>query len=605
MFRNFIKFFIVIILLFGSFQASAFYHCNLFWKYEGDGPAEYINVTNINYIRVASVTNIDNLYKFDQSSDLIDNGTDLECANANCYSSPAILSNGAEIYNNQAYTYRLDKYPADNGTLRQRMLDKIGDNSHALTCSAAMKEIIQEDLDSGAVTGIAPSDWKDYVLCFTRAMDFPEAPANVKIEWEIHWESIWNNSGDIPVSVTCDVAGNGWGGWGWGRRPSIPECRDEQLECTRYDPRVPYRWSRKPGEVCIGWLFGDECSFDIPEDPEIPEPPVEDLTYLQVDLRDIYDDYLDKKRELEKIKEGESKAGIWLKVYPRVLLKTGTPITDRTYIQRASTVETALPANSYQYAWYYKNDINFRTKKLVSEDRNRSLYVVIPTNGLVVPINTIPNGNKDFTNLVSGKTPRVNRYLKTGALLYPNTSLKWFGEVGNKVIFGHSSYWKKDNGRYKTEFQKIIELDKDEEIWIFEKQNNGDYKRYRYRVRITYPVAEDNSYPLEPGIGKNLTLITCTPVWGISGRRIVSAKYIDENKEALETYIYGENLSFDYKVKIQKFLYKLDTYTDKEKKKLILKLYKAILKFETTKSAERYIEALNYLKLKIVREYFE
>gem|GEM_PF-1817637 len=182
MFRNFIKFFIVIALLFGSFQASAFYHCNLFWKYEGDGPAEYINVTNINYIRVASVTNIDNLYKYDVASDIIDNGTDLECANSNCSASPAVLSAGAEIYNDLPYTHRLDKYPADNGTLKQRMLDKIGDDTYALTCPAAMAEIIQEDLDSGAVSGINSSDREDYMLCFTRALDFPESPANVRIE---------------------------------------------------------------------------------------------------------------------------------------------------------------------------------------------------------------------------------------------------------------------------------------------------------------------------------------------------------------------------------------------------------------------------------------
>ncbi len=605
MFKTIIKLFLFMTLIFGSSQVSAFYHCNLFWKYEGDGPAQYINVTKINYIRVASVSNIDHLYKFSVTSDIIDHGTDLECANSNCYASPATLSAGAVIYNNQAYTHRLDKYPADNGTLRQRMLDKIWDDTHALTCPSAMKAIIQEDLDSGAVSGITTSDWDKYVMCFTRAMDFPSAPANVRLEGEIHWESIWSNSWDIPVSVDCKVDGEERRESTWGWRPSVPTCRDEQLECTRYDPRVPYRWSRKPGEVCIWWKFGDKCSLDIPEEEEIPEPPKENLKYLEVDLKNLYDDYLDKKRDLEEIKRWETTIGRGIIKYPKTLLKTGTPITDRTYIQRNSKVETSLPKNSYQYAWYFKNDINFRTKKLVAEDRNRDLYIVIPTNGLVMPVNTVANHSKDYNTLVSGQAPEVNKYLKTGALLYPGTSSKDFWEVGNKVIFGHSSYWKKDDGRYKTEFQKIMELDKDEEIWIYKKQSNWKYKRYRYKVRIVYPISPKNTYPLEPGVGKNLTLITCTPVWGVKGRWVVSAKYIDENKEDLRKYIYGEDLSFDYKVKIERFLKKLNTYSEEKRKKLILKLYKAILKFEAKGKADKMIEAINYLKLKIARNYFE
>gem|GEM_PF-2605553 len=73
----------------------------------------------------------------------------------------------------------------------------------------------------------------------------------------------------------------------------------------------------------------------------------------------------------------------------------------------------------------------------------------------------------------------------------------------------------------------------------------------------------------------------------------------------MENYIYGEYLSFDYRVRIQKFLNKLNTYNEEEKKELILKLYKSILKFETQGNADNYIAAINFLKLKIVREYFE
>lgn len=605
--RNFVKLIVFLVLLFSSSSTFAFYHCNLFWKYQWDDTTVWvINVTNINYIRVASVTNIDNLYRYSVPSDLVDNGTDLECATADCYASPATLSAGAMIYDDVAYAHTLYRYPADDGTLRQRILDKISDDG--LTCSAAMEEIIEDDLDSGAVSGIDPDDWDDYVLCFTRAMDFPDFPASVRLEWEIHWVlQWWWNEWDIAVSVTCDVAGENesWGG-GWGWRPSVPTCTDEQLECTRYDPRVAYRWSRKPGEVCIGGKFGDECSIEIPDEPEEETPPEpEDLTYLEDPLKGIYDDYLDKKRDLEEIETGEATSWAGLKVYPETLLKTGTPITDRTYIQRTSTVETALPENSYEYAGWYNDDIDFRTQKLVEEDRDRGLYIVIPSNGLVMPINEVPDYSEEYTQLVSGQTPDVNEYLKTGALLYPGTSRNGFGEIGNKVIFWHSSYWKHDDGRYKTEFQKIIEMDEEEEIWIYEKNSDGEYERYRYKVRITYPIEADNTYPLQPSIGKNLTLVTCTPVGWITGRRVVSAKFIDEEKEGLETYLYGDDLSFEYKAKIQKFINKLNQYDEEEKKELILKLYKALLKFENTKAGEKFVTAISYLKLKIAIAFYE
>jgi LPXTG-site transpeptidase (sortase) family protein len=80
------------------------------------------------------------------------------------------------------------------------------------------------------------------------------------------------------------------------------------------------------------------------------------------------------------------------------------------------------------------------------------------------------------------------------------------------VIFGHSSYYKNDNGRYKTHFQKIIELEEGEEVWVYKKSENGEYIKYRYKTTKSYEVKANDVSVLDPGIGKNLTLFTCTPI---------------------------------------------------------------------------------------------
>lgn len=128
-------------------------------------------------------------------------------------------------------------------------------------------------------------------------------------------------------------------------------------------------------------------------------------------------------------------------------------------------------------------------------------------------------------------------------MLYPGTHNSGYGSIGNTVIFGHSSYFKSDSGRYKTHFQKIIELEAGEEIWIYQRQDDGTYRRYRYVTTASYDTKPTDVSVLDPGIGKNLTLFTCTPIGNITGRWIVKAKYIDEEKITLETTLYGTSLS--------------------------------------------------------------
>jgi sortase (surface protein transpeptidase) len=149
---------------------------------------------------------------------------------------------------------------------------------------------------------------------------------------------------------------------------------------------------------------------------------------------------------------------------------------------------------------------------------------------------------------------------------YAWTSINWFWKVWNKVIFAHSSYFKSDNGRYKTDFQKIIELDPGEEIWIFEKNINWDYTRYRYKTINSYNTKPTNVSVLKPWIWKNLTLFTCTPIWWISWRWIVEAKFIDEEKIKLENKVLFNNINSNLKSKIDILVYKISKLEEKKKK---------------------------------------
>jgi LPXTG-site transpeptidase (sortase) family protein len=235
---------------------------------------------------------------------------------------------------------------------------------------------------------------------------------------------------------------------------------------------------------------------------------------------------------------------------------------------------------------------------LPKEDRSRDEYIVLPSNGMITPINTVQDGTPDYKKLVSGREIDVNKYLKTGVVTYPGTNNAGFGGIGNTVIFGHSSYWKSDSGRYKTHFQKIIELEEGEEIWVYKKQEDGTYRRYRYVTTTSSEVKANDVSVLAPGIGKNLTLFTCTPIGGITGRWIVKAKYLDEEKISLENKLYGKLLTSSQNKEIQTYFQSLKSLSVSEKKSNLEKKYLAV-------SAEKHTAFTEYFLMQIAKSYAE
>jgi LPXTG-site transpeptidase (sortase) family protein len=151
---------------------------------------------------------------------------------------------------------------------------------------------------------------------------------------------------------------------------------------------------------------------------------------------------------------------------------------------------------------------------------------VIPSVGTVTPIVTIPQRDKAFGQLVSGKEVSVAKYLDNGALQYPRTA--WPGQYGNMVVAGHSSYFDASPGRYRTVFGTLPSLSVwDTEVWVYEKNKSGTYDLYRYRITESYNTNPRDVSVMLPRFGKKeITLYTCTPIGGLKGRWIIRAELI-------------------------------------------------------------------------------
>ncbi len=145
-------------------------------------------------------------------------------------------------------------------------------------------------------------------------------------------------------------------------------------------------------------------------------------------------------------------------------------------------------------------------------DRNQNAYIVLPTQGLVMPIQTVPTTTPEAQRFFKGSNENFWKYLKNGAVELPGTTTNDYGQPGNKVVSGHSSFFKKSSTRYKTHFQRIIEMNPGQQIWIYKKQPNNTYKRYIYQVQKSYNASKYHTEILHPTKESILTLFTCTPI---------------------------------------------------------------------------------------------
>lgn len=317
-------------------------------------------------------------------------------------------------------------------------------------------------------------------------------------------------------------------------------------------------------------------------------------------IQDTYDDYVGKMKKLSDIEDEEKTEWVSdLKSTPDLLLKTWTPISERVKTLGDSRVETSAKAMTADY----KNDINSWKAKLPEADRNRSEYIVVPSNWLVVPVNYVPTASDDYDSLINWREIDVNKYLQSWVMNYPGTSSS-YGKAWNKVIFGHSSYWKIDEWRYKTQFQKIIELDAWEEIWVYKLLSNWDFKRFVYEVTKSFETDPTNVSVLDQWVWSNLTLVTCTPIGWITSRWVVKAKYINEEKIELQNYVYGKNISTKYRLAVNNFVSKLYSLDKNKKAIIIMDIFSKLENIEESlEDNKKMLDVVKYLKLQIAINY--
>lgn len=274
------------------------------------------------------------------------------------------------------------------------------------------------------------------------------------------------------------------------------------------------------------------------------------------------------------------------------LVFASTQISYRVKTKINNKLELTLPPVTSLLSGWNRNNITFWWEAVPDIDRFKKEYLVIPSNGLVIPINTARNNLSSASWLSDWRDIDYNKYLETGALkFYSDTE---YGAFGNTIIFGHSSFWKNKPWRYKTHFQKIIALDINEEIWIFKRLDDGNYKRYIYNTQKTYNTSPENiEILLNTRQTKKLTLFTCTPIWGVSWRRVIEA-YYDENTARRNLWKETESL-------INSLIRKISS--SQNKNKIIIRIFKKInkirdsLEFEkSSKSTEYKLDILTILE---------
>ncbi len=370
--------------------------------------------------------------------------------------------------------------------------------------------------------------------------------------WSTWWWTGWGGWGWVS-----SWWGGGWGGW------SQPPAK----KLTTFDVWETVEWTSWPQDPDNGWIV------------------------------DLYKDYLSKKKQLKDIDDEETVE--WttqIEKLPDELPKTWTDLSKRVTFKDIQWVELHAPKMTSSY----DNSIDYWKSQLPEQDRNADEYLVIPSNWLVIPIVYVEKKSSDYQTMVNWWVIEYNNYLKDWALTYPWTDTADYWDAWNRVIFWHSSNWVSEEWRYKTQFQKIIELDEWEKIWVYKKDENGDYTRYIYVVNKSYQTHPSDVWILNPWKWSNLTLVTCTPIWWTVDRWIVKAKYENENKLELENYLYWKSISFSLKIKIDKIvanLSKMDTNIKKEK---ILELFNRLPDSSENKNLE---SLLKYLKLKLAIEY--
>lgn len=210
-----------------------------------------------------------------------------------------------------------------------------------------------------------------------------------------------------------------------------------------------------------------------------------------------------------------------------ILPKMGTTLNEKSRIwaEKLKLIETRIKKEKFRLAGSTNTDLSHWLQVLDEDEKNLDQYIVIPSNGLVMPIINVDENDPAYNNFLNGITEHFYKYASNGAVELPGYKANNFGENGNKVIGGHSSWWRND-ARYKTHFQKLIGMETEKEIWVYQKNENWEYTRFVYSTIDSYNTKDTDTTILDQTEDSQITLFTCTPIGGDLGRWVVKAKFL-------------------------------------------------------------------------------
>ncbi len=146
--------------------------------------------------------------------------------------------------------------------------------------------------------------------------------------------------------------------------------------------------------------------------------------------------------------------------------------------------------------------------------------VIVPRIGLNIPLVT-PSYSSLLKEDWEGVEEDIQAALRYGVVHYPGTARP--GQAGNFFVTGHSSYYPWADGKFKTVFARLHELNVGDEYWVY---YGGD--KHRYVISGKKEVKPSNVDVLDqPNNRRTATLMTCTPVGTTLRRLIITAQEVD------------------------------------------------------------------------------
>jgi LPXTG-site transpeptidase (sortase) family protein len=158
----------------------------------------------------------------------------------------------------------------------------------------------------------------------------------------------------------------------------------------------------------------------------------------------------------------------------------------------------------------------------VSVDADKPLPVDVIELPMKIEISTI-GVVAEIANPTTLDIAALDKDLLRGAVRYPTSAS--LGEMGNVVLFGHSSYLPVvGNQAYKT-FNGIQKLSAGDVVTVY---SSGT--AYTYRVKSVEKESANNNSAIPLSVaGKMLTLVTCDSFGSKSDRFVVTADFVESH----------------------------------------------------------------------------